>query len=183
MIPTRIGPVLPTALAAIALVAIMVRARGSYQPFFNRFLVGITSGLVATLVYDASRWLLRSAFSISFDPFGAHPVFGKLMLGIPETEPTAIVSGWIYHFYNGIAFGLMYALIAGPAPWPWAVAWSFALELAMMASYPELMGVRLADPGFLFLSISGHLLWGITLGVMVQRYAAPGRLLVREDAG
>ena len=165
--------------AAIALVAIMLWVRGRHQPFLNRFLVGIMSGFLATLVYDGSRWLIRSVFLIPFDPFRAHPVFGSLMLGIPETELVAIISGWIYHFYNGIAFGLIYALIAGPVRWPWAVAWSLTLEFLMILSYPDLMGVRLEDPGFLILSISGHFFWGVTLGLLVQRFAAPGRLISR----
>lgn len=43
----------------------------------RRARVGLVAGVVATLAYDAVRWLLVVATPWTVDPFGAFPIFGS----------------------------------------------------------------------------------------------------------
>ena len=56
----------------------------------------------------------------------------------------AIFAGWLYHFWNGFNFAIIYALVAGPRRWYWGVAWAMMLEIGMLLSYPTFLK-RLED--------------------------------------
>jgi len=73
-------------------------------------IVGTSAGAVATAAYDLARAVLRLALGFSFNPFGAIPIFGQLMTGFSPSHPIALVAGSIYHLWNGISFGIMFAL-------------------------------------------------------------------------
>jgi hypothetical protein len=135
----------------------------------DRLVVGAWAGLAATLAYDAVRWLLRQTAIISFDPFMSHPIFGMLITGLPETSPTAVLIGWLYHFWNGFGFGVMYTLIAGPAAWGYAVIWALFLEVAWLTALPSVASFDL-NPELITLSIVGHLAYGVVLGILAQRF-------------
>lgn len=161
---------------ALALVIAGVVARHRHQEvFLHRLAVGSAAGLLATIAYDGSRWLLQAPGWIPFDGFMAIPMFGQLILGVPRDQPLAQAIGWIYHFWNGISFGLMYAFVAGPARWRWGVVWSMGLEWLMVLSYPGVFGVMLSNWGFWVLSVAGHVCQGVTWGLLMERYGAlPG---------
>jgi hypothetical protein len=63
----------------------------------------------------------------------------------------------------------MYTLVAGPARWWYALAWAMVLEVAWLTALPSVVGFRL-DYEFLILSITGHGLYGIVLGLLARRY-------------
>lgn len=130
----------------------------------GRVMAGARWGLVATVVYDIVRPPLGLLFSDAFLPYRAMPVFGDLITGRGTDDLLAQSVGWVYHFWNGVGFGIMFALVAPRAGRWWGMGWGLLLQFLMMATYPSLLGARLDDAGFLVTGIIGHALWGYTLG-------------------
>ncbi|MBI3910699.1 MAG: hypothetical protein HY320_07175 [Armatimonadetes bacterium] len=156
--------VLPSVALLLSVMLLRQRQYLGLHLFADRLLIGAIWGLLATLGYDAIRPLLKLAFGFTFDPYRAMPVFGSLMTGLPTTDPLAITVGWIYHFWNGLSFGMMFALVR-PRGGPIAgMTWGLGLEGFMLAIYPSLLKARLDDPGFLAMGLVGHVLWGAVLG-------------------
>ena len=49
--------------------------------------------------------------------------YGVLLLDAHTSSPLSGFAGWVYHFSNGIGFGIAYAAVAlGRRRWYWAVA-------------------------------------------------------------
>jgi hypothetical protein len=155
-------------LLGLLLVGVAAR-RINATVLYNRLVVGCWAGLVATLAYDAVRWLLLQIGVINFDPYLSHPIFGMLITGQPETSLTAILVGWLYHFWNGFAFGVMYTLVAGAASWMYAVLWALFLEVAWLTALPSVLSFRL-NSGLISMSLIGHFAYGVVLGLLAQRF-------------
>lgn len=156
--------VLPSAFLVIAM---MFRWQGRPERVAfvgDRMLLGAKWGLIATLAYDAVRPVLLAALQLEFNPYRAIPLFGALATGRPSTDGMAIGIGWLYHFWNGITFGMMFALARPRGGWLAGLIWGLGLQALMMWAYPDLLQVRLDDPGFLVSTIVGHSLWGVVLG-------------------
>jgi hypothetical protein len=140
------------------------------ERFADRVMDGAKWGLVATVAYDVIRPLLMVIFRYHFNPYRAMPVFGSLITDQPKTAAAAITVGWIYHFWNGLSFGVMFALIrprGGPVA---GFIWAMALQGFMMWAYPTLLKLRLDNPGFLMAGLVGHSVWGLTLGASLRRW-------------
>ncbi len=159
--------------SSILLAAIILLRRRLYQRFrtvANLVRLGAGIGLMATLAYDVIRPLVQHVFGFKYAPFGAMPIFGHLITGLPSTSVIAITSGWIYHFWNGASFGMMFALLLPKGGWLVGLLWGLGLECLMLVTYPHLLRVRLDDPGFLATSLIGHSLWGVILGFSVSKW-------------
>jgi hypothetical protein len=168
------GFVVFPASAFVVLLAFVGRGRADRAGLFSdRLVAGAAFGLVATLVYDAARPLLVTGFGLDFNPYRAHPIFGSLITGRPSTDGVAVAVGWAYHFWNGISFGMMFALLRPRGRWLAGLLWAETLQLFMMALYPRFLEVRLEDPGFLFTGLIGHGLYGIVLGTLLARWGPP----------
>ena len=141
-----------------------------FHRFINLIIQGGKWGLIATLFYDAIRPLLKLIFRFDFNPYRAMPIFGELITGLPQNNHWAILAGWTYHFWNGISFGMMFALLFPKGGILKGFLWSMLLQGLMMWVYPHFLAVRLADPGFLMTGLVGHGLWGMVLGYGIKRY-------------
>ena len=137
--------------------------------FLNRLTVGAWGGLVATFAYDLIRYLMWVTNLINFDPFLSHPAFGEMITGMPEETMTAIIVGWAYHFWNGIGFGIMYTLVAGPAHWIYALLWALFLEIGWLTALPAAMEFQL-NPQLVLVSLIGHGAYGVVLGLLARRF-------------
>lgn len=125
---------------------------------------GAIWGLVATACYDVVRPIFVRLLGLPFDPFGAVYTFGYFITGLPVDDPRALAAGWLYHVWNGVSFGMMFAVLR-PYGGPWAgLAWGLGLQVFMTLTYPEVFQIRLDTPGFLPTSIFGHGVWGLVLG-------------------
>ena len=133
---------------------------------------GALVGLAATLLYDGIRPLLVTALGLTFDPYRAIPIFGTLITGLPGGDPMSLTAGWIYHFWNGISFAMMFALVRPRGGVAWGVAWALLLQGLMMLAYPTLLQARLDDPGFMASGLIGHSIWGVVVGAGIQRWSA-----------
>lgn len=135
----------------------------------DRLVAGAIWGLAATLVYDVVRPIVVWAFGFDFHPYKAHALFGELITDRPHTTAFAITVGWIYHFWNGISFGTMLALVKPKAGAVVGWAWGLGLQGLMMIVYPNFLQVRLDQPSFMVTTIVGHSAYGLSLGWFLAR--------------
>ena len=163
--------VLPSASLLVGLVLLRQRLYRRLHRFSTLLTRGAAVGLLATLVYDAVRPLIVVSLGLSFDPYRAMPIYGQLITGMQPTVPMSIATGWLYHVWNGLSFGMMFALVRPAGGIVAGFVWAMLLQAAMMAAYPAFLAVRLADPGFLATGLIGHALWGIVLGAGLREWA------------
>lgn len=163
---------LPAATLLVFAVLIGQRRFERLHAFSRVILIGAACGLIATLVYDAVRPLLIYAMGSRYDPFRAIPLFGQLITSLAPTDQRALLAGWAFHFWNGVSFGVIYALVRPMGGWLTGLAWGLGLQVLMMAAYPRLLQARLDDPAFMATGLIGHSFWGVVLGVTVRRWNA-----------
>jgi len=137
--------------------------------FLNCLGVGLAGGLAGTLAYDAARYLLQKTQLFSYDGFTAIYIFGMWISGQPMHSPAAALAGWIYHFWNGLSFGVFYTLTFGRGHWLYGVGYGLVMEILMLGLFP--MFLRVSNKlDFITLSLIGHLFYGAGLGVVAQKY-------------
>ena len=160
----------PAALVLTGVVLVGQRRYGRLHAYSRSLLVGMSVGLLATLAYDAVRPALVLAMGGVYDPYRAQPIFGQLITGLAPTDPRALAAGWAYHTWNGLSFGMIYALVRPQGGWRTGLAWGLGLQVLMMAVYPRLLQARLDDPAFMATGLIGHSFWGVVLGLGVRRW-------------
>src|SRR6185503_14815536 len=126
---------------------------------------GALGGVVAAVAYD----LYRLPYVLNGAPlFKVFPHFGQLLLGANEPAWLVQTLGWAYHFSNGAALGIMFLALASffrkPSLLCGAVSWALFIEcMLLLTPYTTFFGLKF-DGRFLFLTISAHLIFGLTLG-------------------
>ena len=176
---------IPSTIALIA-IALLDLAKGDRR-LFRACLIGAVGGFIAAVAYDVFRipfvvgaidhtgpvWLRLPLFKV-------FPRFGAMILGQPFTPTqtdsqftlTAHLVGWIYHFSNGITFGVMYMAMIGDAGkrgWWWAIALAAGLELAMLFTpYTRFFGIN-QTARFVVVTLTAHIIFGVALGVYARR--------------
>lgn len=162
---------LPALLVIVGLMAWFGRVRKVV--LLRRVWVGVAAGAVATLAYDVVRYVIFVATPTTFDPFRAHRPFGGLMLDTDPNTTAAFWAGWSYHVWNGLSFAVMYVMLFGRGRWTWALAWALALETATIITYPNLFDIDITRVGFISVSLIGHAVYGVTLGVLTREWLRP----------
>jgi hypothetical protein len=173
MRPFTLAVFLPACCALVA-IALYDRLRGDGR-LCRMILIGATAGFAAAVSYDIFRlpfvfskqWGL-SAVVPALPLFKVFPQFGAMILNTTDsTSLGAIALGWVYHFSNGITFGIMYAMmINGEWRRRWTVAILFAvgLELALLFTpYPATFGIRVSA-AFIVVTLAAHAIFGVTMG-------------------
>jgi hypothetical protein len=160
--------VLPSFILIAAFVLLRQGRSAAVHVLAERVMYGALWGLIATIVYDIVRPPFVVAFDALFDhhtdPFKAMPIFGDNITGRGTDDALSIAVGWAYHFWNGIGFGIMFALVRPHGRWLAGLIWGLGLEAFMLMVYPDFLGARLDNPAFLWTSVFGHGVWGLTLG-------------------
>ena len=167
--------------AAVILVWIAYATPGEPRQWIVQ---GTLGGIVAAVAYD----LYRLPYVLTGTPlFKVFPAFGQMLLGVPGppfVEPPtqlAYLLGWLYHFSNGAALGIMFLAMAGPlthrrAFWG-AVAWALSVEAILLCTpYAGFFGLPLGW-WFLFLTASAHLIFGIALGLWCRYRVAESKAM------
>src|SRR3954471_2585514 len=169
----------------LALIAILNHFKGD-QKLSRAVLIGSIAGLAAAFAYDLFRlpWVIGYAQQIGpawlrLPLFKVFPQFGAMILNQPFTSaqpskdfsPAAHVIGWIYHFSNGLTFGIMYMALIGDAikrSWLWAIALAAGLEVLMLLTpYTSFFAIRITAL-FVAVTLTAHILFGITLGRLAR---------------
>jgi hypothetical protein len=178
-LPLRIFELGLIAIAGTALVLVLRRT----PPHIVREVMpvvraGIIAGAIATVAYDASRTVLATFDPSPFNPFAAIRQFG---LGIvPEGSPDVAImaAGMLVHLVNGCSVGVIYAAFVGRqrlstrAAVATGVLWGLSLELVQSILYPGWLGITTVLGEFLLISSAGHLVYGLTLGLLTRRMLA-----------
>lgn len=103
--------------------------------------------------------------------------------------------GWTYHFWNGAAFGIIFAVLLGRRSIVWAVAYAeligigFLLSPAVKSLGIGFMGLNM--PSMPVTVLLAHLAYGLLLGVLCRRWiveagwllGSPARVAPAEDMG
>jgi hypothetical protein len=177
--PTLVRWLLIPSLIVLVVVWSLARARG-HDRLTNRIWTGFWVGTAATAALDLFR---LPAFLLGLLPGNMPRMFGVLMFDTMATgpTPTSDIVGELYHFAGvSAAFGLTYALIMGRTRWWGGLIWGLIIEVGMMTTPPMVVamdtgyfGLKLGR-GFLngvFIgSLIPHIVYGIALGLLLERY-------------
>jgi hypothetical protein len=138
--------------------------------FVNCMAVGLIGGFVATLAYDGVRYVMQHSSLFQYNGFISIYIFGSWITGQSVDSRAAAVAGWLYHFWNGISFGILYALIFGRRHWLYGMGYGMFMEACMLGLFPFFLKVT-NRVDFITLSMIGHMVYGAVLGLIAQRYA------------
>jgi hypothetical protein len=142
----------------------------------ERLRTGLLAGVPATAAYDLARLALVEAAGLRFWPFDTLPLFGQAILGTGFPQAAVLAVGTGYHYLNGMFFAAAYAVLFRGRPFAFGVAWALGLEAAMLLVYPRwLPALARVLSEFTIVSLTGHLAYGTTLGLIVQLAPALGR--------
>lgn len=129
--------------------------------------LGFFAGVVSTLAYDIVRIPFHLAGLRVFAPIN---IYGVWLADASASTPYTYLLGWSYHFYNGIAFAIMYALFMRGRSIAWAVAWGLLLEtIAIYAPTGPIFGVYGNSPAII-IAYLGHVAYGLPLGYLVKHW-------------
>ena len=172
--------------AVLALFAIAVADKMTGDGILWRnVMIGLAAGLIAAVAYDIFRLPFVFAKSWGIDSvvppmnlFKVFPRFGAMILGQPIEQasysPAAHLVGWVYHFSNGLTFGVMYLAMMGDGTkrkWFWAVVMAVGLELGMLFTpYPNVFGIQLTGL-FVIVTLTAHLIFGVVMGKAAQQFS------------
>ena len=165
--------------ALLLLIVLYRDAKKAGHPAATWITEGALGGLFAAVLYD----LFRVPFVLMGYPlFAVFPKFGQMLLLAPPTNSGALVQlvGWIYHFSNGAALGIMFlALVTKPTARRFLIGgaiWAVAVETFLLLSpYYAFFKLKLDPTMFLILTLSAHLVFGIALGWWCARRTLPPR--------
>lgn len=133
----------------------------------QRVLAGVVAGLLATLAYDAARYVVVTIFPLVIWPFDVFPIFGQLLIGAAPRKVLYAV-GWLYHMANGTGFAVCYAILFPRPGILTGLLFAGVLEFLMISLYPSWLGVK-AYGEFLNISVVGHTAYGFVLGLLAKR--------------
>jgi hypothetical protein len=178
--------ILIPATAALILLAVADRNQGDGL-IWRGVVIGAAAGFVAACAYDLFRIPFVVAAADHLGPtwlrlplFKVFPRFGAMILGQrfdatttdSQFTPAAHFIGWVYHFSNGVTFGVMYLALVGEASrcsWLWAILFATGVELVMLLTpYAGFFGIPMSAR-FVIVTFAAHTIFGITLGVFAQR--------------
>lgn len=170
IMPLREGVLYIAIPASLIVVAIYfyTRKKGP-QKFADLLLVGAFAGLIGTFAYDISRVPFHIFGQRIFAPISA---YGLWILDSAKSSRFTEVTGWAYHFWNGIAFGIMYTIVMRGRSWAWAVVWGCVLEtIAFVSPFGRIFSIW-GNWQAIGVAYLGHVAYGIPLGLLVQRFDA-----------
>lgn len=162
--------VIPSTLLIGGLIFASLRKYPELDRFAARVLSGIVCGLLATVAYDLVRPVIVAVFQFHTNPYKAMPLFGSRITGRPTDDGFAVAVGWLYHFWNGISFGVMFALVRPRGGAIAGLIWGVGLQIFTILVYPSFLDARLDNVGFMVTGLLGHAVWGLVLGASLKRW-------------
>ena len=176
------------ATALLILIAFIDLAKGDRR-LWRAVVIGAVGGLLASFAYDLYRlpWVITAIDKIGpmclrLPLYKVFPQFGAMILGQPyplqqtdsQYKLLTHVVGWLYHFSNGVTFGVMYMALIGDATrrsWLWAIVLAVGLELAMLFTpYTGFFGIPLTAL-FIVVTLTAHLIFGVALGLFARKWS------------
>jgi hypothetical protein len=169
--------VLPS-LVGLVLIACVATRQGNID-LVRMLQVGLAGGLAGTIAYD----LYRTPFAwAGYRVFVPNQVYGVWITSSGSSTPLTDVVGWLYHFSNGITFGIAYALCVPGKHWVGGIVWGLILEsIAVVTPFGRIFALRGNVPA-LAIAYSGHLAYGLPLGWLTYRWKETSQWLTTIPA-
>ncbi|MGD9720121.1 MAG: hypothetical protein AB7O59_08210 [Pirellulales bacterium] len=151
-----------------------VTAWRGHRRLYNRILVGAVAGFVATFGLEAVR-------ATSFHVFEGMPGDLPRLLGVLLTDrfmlgPSLLsdVVGWTYHFWNGAAFGIIFAVLFGRGSIMGALVYGQLIGIGFLLS-PAVTSLGIGSMGLEMPSMPitvllAHLAYGLLLGALCHKW-------------
>lgn len=158
--------------AVVVVAFVGAGAAGAVLPLVG---VGLASGALATVAYDASRVAFVELTGSPVAPFEAWRLFGAALIGAETAATWQWVAGTAFHLTNGLLFAVAFVVLLRDRGVPAGIVWALVLEAFMLALYPGWIEIR-AFSEFVQVSVLGHVVYGAVLGAVSQR-------LLRRGAG
>ncbi len=161
-------------LPSIVLLGLGVVASRHWFPELSRTVVmAALSGVLATVPLEIVR---LTGFHFDFMPGNLPRLMGVLLLDRFAQGPSVVsdIAGWAYHFWNGAAFGIIYALVFGTRRRWVGLAYGLAIAIGFLLS-PVVTSLGVGrfglefSPGFPVTVIAAHLAFGWALAVVARR--------------
>lgn len=165
--------------AEIVLLAIFLYAKAAgLERLYWQLWIGIIGGVLLTMSLDVVR---SAGVHIGYLPDSVS-MFGRMIAGVGMKADVTLpiyLEGIVYHFLNGIAFGIVYSIIFGQTRWWGAVLYSvFFVEFGMMTLPPM---AKMTGPfgigkfgtvwnGMFIDTLLAHVAMGAALGVVMQKW-------------
>ena len=147
----------------------LVLAYRKSKEVYHLAIIGALGGLIGTFGYDLARVPFMLMGSRIFVPIN---MYGIWLSDASNASAFTDSLGWVYHFSNGITFGILYALFMKGKSFWWAIGYALLLETIFVVSpFGELFGLA-SKPLSLAAAYLGHVAYGYPLGKMVQNYDA-----------
>ncbi len=129
--------------------------------------LGFWGGLLGTLGYDVVRIPFHLAGFRVFAPIQA---YGVWLLEAERSSGITDAVGWLFHFSNGVTFGLLYALWMGGRHWGWGMLWGLCLEFIVLSTpFARIFHLQGNLPA-VAIAYGAHLAYGFPLGYLVARW-------------
>lgn len=168
VLPMVLGGAVIALVCCLSLVGITFWARSSGRPgLADALTVGLLAGLVGTLLYDLARIPVLLTGRLVFAPI---ELYGVWLWDASSSTRFTELSGWIYHFSNGITFGILYALFFRGRHWLWGVGWAMVLESIFLITPLAHSAALFADYKAIVVAYYGHVAYGWGLGWLVQHW-------------
>ena len=145
--------------------------------------IGIAAGVLAVVAYDIAKWGLAVLDPSSFDPFGAVPIFGALIVGTSAPTEWLMAAGIGYHVLNGVTFAVAYSVLFGRRGALAGIGWGVFLEAFQFTLYPGWLNTAAVYAEFVTISFFAHVVYGATLGYVCKRGLTRTRGGVRRQPG
>ena len=175
--------VLLPSIAGLAILAWLSPALG-YPELRWQILHGARYGLVAAVGLEVVRLI---GFRLGGMPGEMPRLLGVLLLDRFSQGPNILsdVLGWLYHFWNGASFGIVYVLLFGRPTRLRGILYALAVAVGFLSSPAVVaMGVgRFGSDfgiGFPLTVVIAHLVYGYLLGLQGERGVFRGRPVLCE---
>lgn len=181
--------------SVIAIFVIGILVRSKFPRLTNRLFIGMAAGTIASFALEAIRipgymiakWIpMDSMISLpglfltekitSLSEIKQVVMQSGVAMNLYHAPLDAFMAGALWHFWNGAAFGIIYALIIGKGKWWYGMIWALIIEIVMMLSPYLIMmqgpfGTKYMDGYNLFaITLIAHLVFGAILGILVQKW-------------
>lgn len=194
--------------SVIIIFAVGILSRSKFPRISNRLFKGMAAGAIASIALEAIRIpAYMFAKWMPMDSMISLPgllLTGKITMlsqvkqtimqsGFPmnlyHAPLDAFVVGGLWHFWNGAAFGIIYALLIGKGKWWYGMVWATIIEMVMMiAPYMIMMqgpfGIKYMDGYNIFvITLIAHLVFGAILGILVQKWKKDSTSIIDLKGG
>lgn len=172
--------ILLPSIALFFLIVIVATVRG-HTRLTNRAWAGVVAGLVGTLGLEVIR---ATSFRLGGMPGDMPRLLGVLLTDRFMMGPNlgSDLLGWAYHFWNGVAFAVIFAVIFGRRPLKWSVVYAQLIGLGLLAG-PVVKSFGIGPfgsemPAMPATVVLAHLVFGLLMGRVLQRRLRDGSWLL-----